>query len=173
MSLLAVVIQGWELTIKRTNCDRTWLVWDNGGLFVDDRLVTSRTDVCSTVVCCNVWGFLDFFVVFNDSDVTVCWFDFCLRPSAKVQGITWAVLVVLVVLHLVHFLIKRNLREPGFEPGTSRSTVSHSTNWAKETLLYKTAGLGPVLVDNCLFYFCPICPYYASLGPVQWWWRKW
>ena len=33
--------------------------------------------------------------------------SFCLRPSAKDQGITWVVLV----LHLVHILIKRNLRE--------------------------------------------------------------
>ena len=35
---------------------------------------------------------------------------FCLQPSAKDQGIT-CVVVVLVLLHLVHFLIKRNLRE--------------------------------------------------------------
>ena len=69
---------------------------------------------------------------------------FCLQPSVKDQGITWVVVVLLVlVLHLlVHFLIKRNWREknsplPGFKPGTSRSTVWHSTNWAKETLLDK------------------------------------
>ena len=64
---------------------------------------------------------------------------FC--SSIKSLGATWVVLLVLVlVLHLVHFLIKRNLREknspqPEFEPRTSRSAVWHSTNWAKETLL--------------------------------------
>ena len=69
---------------------------------------------------------------------------FFLLPSAKDQGITWVfvVLLVLVLLHLVHFLIKRNLRGknsplPGSKPGTSRSTVWHSTNWAKETLLFR------------------------------------
>ena len=66
---------------------------------------------------------------------------YCLRSSAKDQGITWNVLLVLVH-NLVHFLIKRNLREknypePGFKPGTSRSTMWHSTNWAKETMLFK------------------------------------
>ena len=69
----------------------------------------------------------------------ITYIHFCLRPSAKDQGITWVV-VLLVVLHLVHFLTKRNLRgknspQPGYEPGTSRSTVWHSTNWARETLL--------------------------------------
>ena len=34
---------------------------------------------------------------------------FCLRPSAIDQGITWVVVVVVVVHHLVHFLFKRNL----------------------------------------------------------------
>ena len=67
--------------------------------------------------------------------------NFCLRPSAKDQGITSVVFLV-VLVHLVHFLIKRNLREknssqPGFKPGTSRSQVRHSSNWAKETLLFK------------------------------------
>ena len=70
---------------------------------------------------------------------------FCLQPSAKDQGITRVVVVLLVlvlVLHLVHFFIKRNLREKnspqtGYKPGTSRSTVWLSTNWAKETLLLK------------------------------------
>ena len=52
------------------------------------------------------------------------------------------VLVLVVLHHLVHFLIKRILREKnspeqGFKPGTSRSTVWQSTNWAKETLLIK------------------------------------
>ena len=67
--------------------------------------------------------------------------SFCLRPSAKDQGITLVVVVVVVVLvvlvlvlvlvlHLVHFLIKRNLKEKkspklGIEPGTSRSTAQH------------------------------------------------
>ena len=65
---------------------------------------------------------------------------FCLRPSAKDQGITWVVVVVVLVHHLFHFLIKRNLRlknspQPGFELGTSGSTVLHSTIWAKDILL--------------------------------------
>ena len=48
--------------------------------------------------------------------------SFCLRPSAKDQGITSVLVLVLVVLvlvlvlvdvvhHVVHFVIKRNLRE--------------------------------------------------------------
>ena len=64
------------------------------------------------------------------------WCNFCLRPSAKHQGITWVVVVVLllvlvlVVLHLVHFLITRNLRgkktsQPGFEPGIFSSTAQY------------------------------------------------
>ena len=36
-------------------------------------------------------------------------FNFCLRPSAKDQGITWVLLVLVVVHHLAHFLFKRNL----------------------------------------------------------------
>ena len=40
------------------------------------------------------------------------WVSFCLRPSAKDQGITWVVVLVVVVavlvLHLVHFLSIRN-----------------------------------------------------------------
>ena len=36
---------------------------------------------------------------------------FCLRPSAKDQGITWVVVVLVVVHHLVHFLLKINLSE--------------------------------------------------------------
>ena len=42
--------------------------------------------------------------------------QFCLRPSAIGQGIAWVVVLLVVVLHLVHFLIKRNLREK-FLPG--------------------------------------------------------
>ena len=37
-------------------------------------------------------------------------FSFCLRPSAKDLGIT-RVVVVLVLFHVSHFLIKRNLSE--------------------------------------------------------------
>ena len=73
---------------------------------------------------------------------------FCLRPSAKDQGIIWVVVVILLlllvlVLHLVHFLSKRSLREKnspqlGFEPGTSWCTVWHSTNWARVTLFLRS-----------------------------------
>ena len=95
---------------------------------------------------------------------------FCLRPSAKDQGITWVVVVlvvavvvlVLVLLHLVHFLIKRNLREKkspqlGFEPETFRSTAQYLSTelkwhcyfsvWKLSTYLKNhAADLGPVLV---------------------------
>ena len=92
---------------------------------------------------------------------------FCLRPSAKDQGITWVLFAFLLLgLHLVHFLSKRNLREKnspqlGFESGTSRSIVWHFTNWASETLLSEyliirvfknhATDHGPVLVDTCYF----------------------
>ena len=88
----------------------------------------------------------------------------CLRPWAKDQGITWVVVVlVLVVLHhLVHFLFKRNLSELkypwlGIKPGSFRCTAKHLStellshryclceNW----YLYLAADLGPVLVDTC------------------------
>ena len=101
---------------------------------------------------------------------------FCLRPSAKDQGITWVVVVVLVLvvlvlvlLHLVHFLIKRNLREnktpqPGIEPGTSRSTAQHLSTerkwhcyfcvWKLSTYFKNhAADLGPTLVNTCCICF--------------------
>ena len=37
----------------------------------------------------------------------------CLRPSAKDQGITWVVHLV-VLHHMVHFLFKRNLNEKNY-----------------------------------------------------------
>ena len=66
---------------------------------------------------------------------------YCLRPSAKDQGITWVVVVLVVLLHhLVHFLIKRNLNAKNstkswIEPRTFSSPVGCSTNWATKTLL--------------------------------------
>ena len=53
-----------------------------------------------------------FFLIFHVSGCR-CLADFCLRPSARDQGITCLVDLVLVVLvrHLVHFLFKRNLSE--------------------------------------------------------------
>ena len=58
------------------------------------------------------------------SDCTKRWqvAHFCLRPLVKDQGITWVVVVVvvlvlvLVLCLLVHFVIKRNLREKQFSP---------------------------------------------------------
>ena len=60
--------------------------------------------------------------------ITLRLYYFCLRPSTKDQGITWVVLVVVLVHHLVHFLIKRNLSKKNspaqwFKTGTSRSLV--------------------------------------------------
>ena len=57
---------------------------------------------------------------------------YCLRPSAKDQGITW---VDVVLHHLVHFLIKRNFNEkisarPRLELRTFCSAINCSTNWA-------------------------------------------
>ena len=47
--------------------------------------------------------------------------NFCLWPSAKDQGITG---VVVVVLHLVHFLIKTNLREKNYpQPDPQSGTL--------------------------------------------------
>ena len=88
---------------------------------------------------------------------------FCLRPSAKDQGITWVVLVVVLVLHhLVHFLFKRNLSEKkspwlGIKPGSFGSTAkhlstelqSHRYNWCENWFLYLATDLGPVLVHTC------------------------
>ena len=53
---------------------------------------------------------------------------FCLGPSAKDQGITWV--LVLIVHHLVHFLFKSNLSEKkspwyGIELGSFRFTAKH------------------------------------------------
>ena len=39
---------------------------------------------------------------------------FCLRPSAKDQGITWVLLVL--VHHLIHFLLKIKFSEKNFSP---------------------------------------------------------
>ena len=88
---------------------------------------------------------------------------FCLRPSAKDQGITWVVVLVVVLHHLVHFHYKRNLSEKkspslGIEPGSFRSSAKHLStelqshrnflfeNW----FVYLAADLGPILVDTCL-----------------------
>ena len=99
---------------------------------------------------------------------------FCLRPSTKDQGITWVVLVVLAVLHhLVHYLIKRNLSEKkspwlGIELGSFKSTAkklstelqSHRYYCCESWFLYLTADLEPVLVDTC---FC----WFPSLEPIR------
>ena len=48
-------------------------------------------------------------IPFKHFNISLC-FYFCLWPSAKDQGITWVLVLVLVfvVLHLVHFLLKSN-----------------------------------------------------------------
>ena len=55
--------------------------------------------------------------------------DFSLRPAAKDLGITR----VVVVFHLSHFLVKRNLSEkispwPRFAPRTFCTAIKRSTN---------------------------------------------
>ena len=87
-------------------------------------------------------------------------YHFCLRPSAKDQGITLVVLLVLLVLHLlVHFLIKRYLREknspqPDPPSGTLPTELrrhSHLRDLKLSTYFKNHASdLGPVLVDTCL-----------------------
>ena len=59
------------------------------------------------------WGWLGLRIpaVLIFDNFFLCWHRyFCLRPSAKDQGITF-VFVVVLVHHLVHFLFKRNLSE--------------------------------------------------------------
>ena len=47
-----------------------------------------------------------------DTNDSLSFFNFCLRPLGKDQGITCVVVVVVVVdHHLVHFFLKRNLSE--------------------------------------------------------------
>ena len=73
--------------------------------------------------------------------------------------------MLVVVHHLAHFLIKRNLSEknsprPGFKPGTSSSLyqLSYSDivikvieNYLLKDFKNHAADLGPVLVDTCFF----------------------
>ena len=66
--------------------------------------------------------------------------DFCLWPATTDQGITWVVLVLVLVPHLVHSLLKMNLSEKispflGIVSGSSCSTAKHSINWAMVTLI--------------------------------------
>ena len=79
-----------------------------------------------------------FFLIFHVTGCR-CLADFCLRPSAKDQIITWVVvlLVVVVVHHLVHFLFKRNLSENKshllrIKPGSFSSPAMHFIHWATE-----------------------------------------
>ena len=89
--------------------------------------------------------------------------DFCLRPSAKDQGITRVVLVAAVLVlvhHLVHFLIKRNLSEKNSPHLQITSLALYQLSYRDivikvvENYLFKdfknhAADLGPVLVDTC------------------------
>ena len=73
-----------------------------------------------------IWFLNTFELSYNGANLKLS-FDpcllFCQRPSAKDQGITWVLVVlVLVVHHLVHFLLKIHLSEKnspflGNEPG--------------------------------------------------------
>ena len=90
--------------------------------------------------------------------------NFFLWPSAKDQGITWVVVVELI-LHLVHFLSKRNLREkilPSWDSNLGPADPQSGTQptelerhcyysiWKLFTYFNnKAADLGPVLVDTC------------------------
>ena len=98
---------------------------------------------------------------------------FCLRSSAKDQWITWVVLLVVLVLHLlVNFLIKRNLREkilpyqhsnlglPDPQSGTLPTKLRrhcYDNVWTLSTYFKDHyADLGPVLVDICFIYMSMI-----------------
>ena len=64
---------------------------------------------------------------------------FCLRPSAKDQGITWVVLVLVVILHhLVHLLFKINLSEKKFSLPGNRTGVLILPSQALSQLSYST-----------------------------------
>ena len=53
-----------------------------------------------------------------------CTVHFCLQPSAKDQGITWVVVLLGLVHHLVHFLFKINLSEKKFSlPGNQTGVL--------------------------------------------------
>ena len=75
---------------------------------------------------------------------------FCLRPSAKDQGITWvvAVLLVLLVHHLVHFLLKINLCEKNFSLPVNWTGVLLLTSQAHYQLSYGN------IVTNCWKIIC-------------------
>ena len=104
---------------------------------------------------------------------------FCLRPSAKDKGITWVVVLVVLVHHLVHFLIKRNLSGKKFSRAGIQTWDLQITSLALYQLRYRdiiikllenylpkyfknhAADLGPILVDTCVclrsrtnLYFC-------------------
>ena len=70
--------------------------------------------------------------------------NFCLRPLAKHQGTTRTVVVASVVLfHLPHFLLKRNLSEKnssrlGFKPKSLYMPVNHSISWDIVTLIHQS-----------------------------------
>ena len=74
---------------------------------------------------------------------------FCLRPSAKGQGITWVVVVLVLVLHhLVHFLFKRNLsKKISLTEHWTRVHMFHSQvliHWATESYLFLKWKLIPI-----------------------------
>ena len=77
---------------------------------------------------------------------------FFLRPLAKDQGITWVVFLVPVVLHhLVHFLLKRNLSEKnlaGWESNRGPSDLQPSTY----PMSYRAINVVNVKID---FYISP------------------
>jgi hypothetical protein len=92
---------------------------------------------------------------------------FCLRPSAKDQGITWVVVVLVVVHLLVQFLISVYLKHYmalraffevkgklktspalGLEPMFSWSGVLHYINWAMVTLIHLWKKIIPIKIQK-------------------------
>ena len=67
----------------------------------------------------------------------------CLRPPAKDQGITWVVLVSVVLCNLVHFHLKINLSEKNFSlPGI----------WTK-VLLLPSQALYQMSIDTLIHWY--------------------
>ena len=102
------------------------LDWNNA-----EQVIIRFHRVVTWLICflLSVWPFGRLIAIWANKFVLV---DFCLRPLAKDKGITRVLFLVLVVvvLHLVHFLFKRNLslkESPwlGNEPGSLRSAAKH------------------------------------------------
>ena len=86
----------------------------------------------------------------KNEKTSLSWVAFCLQPSAKDQGITWVVVLVLVVLPRRDL----NLGPPDPQSGTIPTELRRQCYLSvlKSSTYFKiqAADLGPVLVDTCL-----------------------